>query len=367
MSRRGIGRLGEPSASTRFPLSPPHHPTNPPGFGDDGSDGDGFVDDGPSRADMSNNWGGEKKFVPSDRSAGGDRGDRGFTDRGDRGFTDRAPTSGGFAETYGPDRGAPRRDEGGGLAERYGPDRSIPADAGGPSRADTVNSWGEKKAFVPSSDGGGGGPGVDAPRGPSAADVEDRWSKKVHPSSDGGSAPGSVAGGDDGRGPAGRADGADVWRSSTSRGPTPTPGDAPPSAGGARPRLALKPRTLPLPADAAAVEGAASASADGGGASANPFGAARPREAVLKDKGVDWRAEDAKLDAGRRNAARAPASKDGGDAAAAAPRSDVGGEPAAAAADAGDAAADGVAKLTVSSEADAKTPVAAEAPAKERW
>ena len=313
---------------------------------------------------MSNNWGGEKKFVPSDRAGGGDRGDRGFSDRGDRGFTDRAPTSGGFAETYGPDRGAPRRDEGGGLAERYGPDRSIPADGGGPSRADTVNSWGEKKAFVPSSDGGGGA-GVDAPRGPSAADVEDRWSKKVHPSSDGGcSAPGSVAGGDDGRGPAGRADGADVWRSSTSRGPTLTPGDAPPSAGGARPRLALKPRTLPLPADAAALDGA-SASADGG-ASANPFGAARPREAVLKDKGVDWRAEDAKLDAGRRNAARAPTSKDGGDAAAPPPRSDAGSEPPAAG-DASNAAADGVSKLTVSSEGGAKTPVAAEAPAKERW
>jgi hypothetical protein len=82
-----------------------------------------------------------------------------------------------------------------------------------------------------------------------------------------------------------------------------------------RPRLKLAPRTKPLEhppaaaeAAAAAVAEAASPHSDAGSSSSsqrqqqarksNPFGAARPREEVLKEKGIDYQKEEMKLDHG---------------------------------------------------------------------
>lgn len=290
--------------------TPPTPSSSPPDFG--GSDGGDGYDDGPSRADMSDNWGGEKKFTPSGAGGGG--------------LPARGGDAGGLADRYGADRGGTGAGyEPAGMADRYGADRGIPGDFGGPSRADSAARWGGEKKFVPSLPGD-----RDADRrefgGPSAADVEDRWSKKPVRSSDGGSGPGSAAG-DAGPPPGARADGADGWRRAT---PV-DGGDSRPASGatgGGRPRLALKPRSLPPP-DAAA----AAAATDAAAAPANnPFGAARPREAVLKDKGVDWREAEAKLEK--------------------APRAPRAATPAATDAIAADAA-EGVDKLAVADKADA--------------
>ncbi|XP_074304441.1 eukaryotic translation initiation factor 4B3-like [Silene latifolia] len=66
------------------------------------------------------------------------------------------------------------------------------------------------------------------------------------------------------------------------------------SGGGGRPRLNLQPRTLPVVADnkVSGVE-----VVEGGKPKGNPFGAARPREEVLKDKGQDWKEIEEKLEA----------------------------------------------------------------------
>lgn len=112
---------------------------------------------GPSRAEMSDNWGSDRKFVPSE-------------DRGGRG--------GGF---------------GGGFRDRGDRERSGP----GPSRADEGDTWG-KKAFTPSEEAGssgrrdrgdrdreGGFGGRGGGRGgfgePSKADQEERWGHKWEP------------------------------------------------------------------------------------------------------------------------------------------------------------------------------------------
>lgn len=121
--------------------------------------------------------------------------------------------------------------------------------------------------------------------GPSRADTEDRWgaNRSFVPSA----APSR-----------GEANG-DRWGSRRSSSPPPPAG---PSSAGSRPRLALKPRTLPLPdlpparSAASSESGASQAAAEPENFSvpvsapvkrSNPFGAARPREDVLKEQGRD--------------------------------------------------------------------------------
>jgi hypothetical protein len=116
--------------------------------------------------------------------------------------------------------------------------------------------------------------------------------------------------------PVSQADVEDRW----SHRPQPTGAAAENGApGGAaeRPRLKLAPRTKPLEHPPAAAEAAAAAvvaeaaspHSDAGSSSSsqrqqqqarksNPFGAARPREEVLKEKGIDYQKEQLKLEHG---------------------------------------------------------------------
>lgn len=121
----------------------------------------------PSRAEMSDDWGKDRKFETG-------------TDR-DRGFG-----GGSFRARDGSRDGGFRRG-GGGFDDR--PRRDIDD---GPSRADTSDNWGSSRQFVPSSSRGGF---EDRPRGgfgdrdrshgpsrefrePSKADTEDRWERR---------------------------------------------------------------------------------------------------------------------------------------------------------------------------------------------
>lgn len=218
------------------------------GYGRDRDDDDaGFSaareDDGPSKADMSDNWGADRKFVAADRPSGG----------------------GGFSSS-----------------------RSLD-----PSRADDSRSWGRDRPATaddssgsrPSSRGGGFEEREDI--GPSRADTDDRWGSK-------GSASFS-------REPPARSD-SGTWGASRRS-------SSPPPATGSRPKLALKPRTLPAPelpvpkSTASSESGTSIAEPESLSMPApsqptkrsNPFGAARPREDVLKEQGRDHTKEEAAL------------------------------------------------------------------------
>lgn len=293
------------------------------GFGD----ADRGERDGPSKADEANDWGAGKKFTPSSSSSSfaaapgsstWGRGGGGFEDGGRRGFDERPPP---------------------------------PA----ASRADEVDNWGSVKKFAPSSApparAGGGGEGDrwarrDAPSGegqdagqwskkeplpvpvPSAADTTDRWAKR--PESTTTPAPSerprlvlqkrTVP-------PADSAPAASADAASADAGADGAKPRKPDPFGGAKPREAVlavkgvKPGDLERTSSSGSAASSSSASqtdkektgdlANGGAPKAprpNPFGAAKPREVLLEEKGIDWRKADASLD--RKAAPAKPESAD---------------------------------------------------------
>ncbi|KAK9677578.1 hypothetical protein RND81_11G153100 [Saponaria officinalis] len=214
---------------------------------------------------------------------------------------------------------------------REGYDGNFPKerDSMGPSRADDADDWSKGKKLSSF------GPGPDRERerdmGPSRADGVDDWSK------------GKKFGGGfensrvDRRDKGGffnssKADEVDNWASNKGFGPglgddrrrerrvgfeATGPGSdvdtwvkhkevvsgSGSGSGGGRPRLNLQPRTLPVVTnnnnninnnDNVGGGEAAATVVKGKG---NPFGAARPREEVLKEKGKDWKEIDEKLEA----------------------------------------------------------------------
>lgn len=278
------------------------------GFDRDGEEGErggrGRREQEPSRADEADDWGANRKYQPSEPGAS-------------RGF------GGGFR-----DRGGDR--EGGGFGDR--PPRRDAA----PSAADEVDDWGANRKFQPSSDGerrgggsfGGGGfrdrEGADRPPRaggrfdePSRADTDD-WGTRRAPApapeeraGPSGRRPGFGFGGSS----SSAADNEDRW---TQRGPpagagTSAAAAAPPSSSGPegtreRPRLNLAPRTKPVETSAPASPSQANGTGEGEkdkeqqqqakAPKSNPFGAARPREEVLKEKGIDYVKEELKLEHG---------------------------------------------------------------------
>jgi hypothetical protein len=247
-------------------------------------------DEGPSRADMANDWGSQRKFIPSDGPSGG------------FGGRDREPPRGGFR-----DRERGERDRG--------------FEDMGPSRADMADDWGSTRQFAPSSPprsrrGGFGGGFEDRPGSgyregrervnePSRADLEDKWERRadVKPTGfddrprrvfeDEGPPRRGLADGWRGRdvqNREGRFGGSrDVSRDATWRRDTPSPGAAEGEEGPKeRPKLVLKPRSTTVEANPAA----ASAGSGEESKRASVFGAARPREEVLKQQGRDPLRED---------------------------------------------------------------------------
>ncbi len=209
----------------------------------------------PSRADETRDWGATRTFAPSnDGPRGGGR--PGGVGGGDR------------------DRERPPLGE-----------------------ADAVDDWGSTRKFEPSAERGGGfrdGPRRDGPPPrrdfePSRADEGEQWGKAFVPSEPrpdrGGPRPGGSGFGFGDR-PAAAADEADRWNRPRPAAVEPEPArDSAPS--GERPRLKLAPRTKPVDAVAAPPQDAPEQQQPRKAASNNPFGAARPREEVLREKGVD--------------------------------------------------------------------------------
>eukprot|EP00897_Mesotaenium_endlicherianum_P002672 jgi/Mesen1/2432/ME000157S01566 len=217
------------------------------GFGRD-RDGERDDPDMPSRADEASNWGEAKKFVPSGPGGGRDR-------------------------------------------DRYDDDRRG-ADRDAVSRADEVSNWGAEKKFVPSDRRDDRRSGFGERDDSSRADDVNDWgaTKKFVPSADRGRASETS-----------RESDSDRWARRDSFREAPREES---SRSGERPRLVLQKRTTPAEntPTAPATEEQAAMKASGGTESkpkSNPFGAARPREEILAEKGQDWKKLDLELDSNK--------------------------------------------------------------------
>ena len=208
----------------------------------------------------------------------------------------------------------PRGGGGGGFGGAGGERRGGGFGSDRPQGAsDGVDDWGSSRKFEPSAERPGGGGFRDAPRGdgpprpsggrafePSRADEGgDQWAKTFQPSEPppgraaGGARPGFGFGGDrPGGGSAAAAEEEDRW---ARRAMPPAAEPAVAAAAGERPKLKLAPRSKPLDDAAAPAPAATSGVADAAEKkpSSNPFGAARPREQVLLEKGIDVTKEEA--------------------------------------------------------------------------
>lgn len=163
------------------------------------------------------------------------------------------------------------------------------------SRADEVDNWASKKSFVPSEPRRyekRGGFGLES--GSGGADSSN-WVKRKE--EEGRKTVGAFDSLRDRRGGF-ESNGADSesWGKRREE----------PSAGGGRPKLNLQPRTLPV------VEGPKSEVASPvKPKGSNPFGAARPREEVLKEKGQDWKEMEEKLESTKLKEVVSAGSSDG--------------------------------------------------------
>ncbi|KAK4264961.1 hypothetical protein QN277_026073 [Acacia crassicarpa] len=162
--------------------------------------------------------------------------------------------------------GGGRRSYGGFDEERRGPPSRV-SDYDQPSRADEVDNWASVKKSLPSLDSGRQNRYGSLGGGGSRADEKDNWSvgKKPFPAR----SPGFGSGFRD----------SDVEPDRWTRGP-------PRDNERERPRLMLDPP-----------KGNASVNEPVKTNRASPFGAARPREEVLAEKGVDWKKVDSEIEA----------------------------------------------------------------------
>ncbi|OIT28017.1 PREDICTED: eukaryotic translation initiation factor 4B3 [Nicotiana attenuata] len=234
--------------------------------------------------------------LDSSRLGGGFR-SYGYDRQGGRGSSDESRRPGGFRRDsdreIAPSRADETDDWGAAKKTSIGNsfDRRERGERGGffsdsHSKADESDNWGANKSFVPSSGrrfdrrGSFGSNGSDSD--------SDKWTKR----SGGGGAFDSLR---ERRGGGYESNNSGVDSENWGRGKREeTLGGG---GGGGRPKLNLQPRTLPI----------AEVQQQNGGnneatvvvkpkGSNNPFGAARPREEVLKEKGQDWKEIDQKLE-----------------------------------------------------------------------
>ncbi|CAH9125907.1 unnamed protein product [Cuscuta epithymum] len=204
----------------------------------------------PSRADETDDWGASKKFSQGN----------GFEKRERGGFFSDSQSRADETDDWGASK---KFSHGNGFERRERGDR-VGFFSDSLSRADGSDNWGANKAFIPSE---GGRRGVERRGGfesNGGASDSDNWARKKeddHPrkfSSD-----------------------SESWGRNRDEG----------SGNSGRPRLNLKPRTIPLGEGHQNGDGSA-----GKPKGSNPFGEARPREEVLKEKGQDWKEIDQKLE-----------------------------------------------------------------------
>jgi hypothetical protein len=177
----------------------------------------------------------------------------------------------------------------GGDRERRGgfddDDRRGPRDLDLPSRADEADNWAMNKKSTPAASDSGRPDRFGGPSPAGRADDIDNWSRDKKPLPSRYPSLGSGGGFRDSPGFRDSLGSSDSDRWARAGGFTPMPQNGE----GERRRLVLEPlKRDPTATPAPPVEVARNRP--------NPFGAARPREAVLAEKGVDWRKIDSEID-----------------------------------------------------------------------
>ncbi|CAO2828868.1 unnamed protein product [Amaranthus hypochondriacus] len=195
------------------------------------------------------------------------------------------PRLGGGFSNYGDDRRSSRRGFDDDRKPRRGDFDSMPPP---PSRADEVDNWGSMKKNISMetrTSGGGGGGRYGSLGGGSRADEVDNWSfgKKLNPGPAVMGGSGSGGGRLNSFGSGFRDSGSD-WRRGGGGG-----GVGERESGLGRLKLVLDPPTGRNGENGE--EGVKKVN------KANPFGAARPREEILAEKGLDWKKLDLEIEA----------------------------------------------------------------------
>ncbi|KAH1072384.1 hypothetical protein J1N35_024712 [Gossypium stocksii] len=212
---------------------------------------------------------------------------------------DRNRLGGGF-KSYGSNRYNSNGDDSSSNS-RWGSSRVSNRDSNkemAPSRADEMDNWASAKKSTPAGNGFGGGferrerGGGGFFDSQSKADEVDNWaSNKSSKSVNAAAPPRRFGGGFDRRSSFDSLQSRDSPRDLDNWGKKKEETGSTAGSGGVRPRLVLQPRTVPVTEEAKKELTAPKPKG------ANPFGEARPREEVLKEKGKDWKEIDEKLEA----------------------------------------------------------------------
>ncbi|KAK8505853.1 hypothetical protein V6N13_080659 [Hibiscus sabdariffa] len=208
---------------------------------------------------------------------------------------DRNRLGGGF-KSYGSNRYNNSNGDDSSSNSRWGSSRVSNRDSNReitPSRADEIDNWASVKKSMPTGNGFGGGferrergsGGGGFFDSQSKADEVDNWaaSKSNNISPNGAPPPRRFGAGFERRTSFDSLQSRDSPRDLDNWGKK----KEETGSGGARPKLVLQPRTVPVTEDSGVAKPKG----------ANPFGEARPREEVLKEKGKDWKEIDEKLEA----------------------------------------------------------------------
>ncbi|KAA3464758.1 eukaryotic translation initiation factor 4B3-like [Gossypium australe] len=211
---------------------------------------------------------------------------------------DRNRIGGGF-KSYGSNRYNSNGDDSSSNS-RWGSSRVSNRDSNreiAPSRADEIDNWASVKKSAPTGNGFGGGferrerGGGGFFDSQSKADEVDNWAtSKSNKSPNGAPPPRRFGGGFEKRSSFDSLQSRDSPRDLDNWGKKKEETNSA-GGGGVRPKLVLQPRTVPVMEEGK--KDLTVAKPKG----ANPFGEARPREEVLKEKGKDWKEIDEKLEA----------------------------------------------------------------------
>ncbi|XVE93795.1 hypothetical protein REPUB_Repub01dG0225700 [Reevesia pubescens] len=211
---------------------------------------------------------------------------------------DRNRLGGGF-KSYGSNRYNSNGDDSSSNS-RWGSSRVSNRDSNreiAPSRADEIDNWASAKKSTSAGSGfgggferrerGGGGGFFDSQ---SKADEVDNWAANKSYKSANEAPPRRFGGGFERRSSFDSLQSRDSPRDLDNWGKKKEDTGSAAGSGGARPKLVLQPRTVLVTEEGKEVTVAKPKGA-------NPFGEARPREEVLKEKGKDWKEIDEKLEA----------------------------------------------------------------------
>ncbi|XWS55060.1 hypothetical protein CRYUN_Cryun10bG0142700 [Craigia yunnanensis] len=210
---------------------------------------------------------------------------------------DRNRLGGGF-KSYGSNRYNSNVDDSSSNS-RWGSSRASNRDSNreiAPSRADETDNWASAKKSTPTANGFGGGferreRGGGFFDSQSKADEVDNWAANKSYKSANEAPPRRFGGGFERRSSFDSVQSRASPRDLDNWGKKKEETGSAASSGGARPKLVLQPRTVPVTEEGKKEVTVAKPKG------ANPFGQARPRKEVLKKKGKDWKETDEKLEA----------------------------------------------------------------------